>query len=315
MLTRRRLLRSGAAAGLAWSWPACASAPPAPFPVHFRKTESLRKPARSAGTGPRRIHGRTGSRRHHRALEPVAGHRNDPARPRISRIDAPAGALQGNRNGRLRRRIRPHPERLRRLAWRAGSRNWATSAARASSFSRMAACATKLPARVDGSLQLSGGPLEASHGVANNSPNSSRSKRRWSPSPRPLFRDVTAEMFGPTRIVRGPASARRAVLARAARFGVRDRRVRQQRNRRRRHRWRWPGRSLRLPAGWASEPAVQAGRGRPHGRHHRAMGRCRTGRLHGGAVCRSAQLGPPGSGGALDRGAAPVSERWRNIAP
>jgi len=45
MLTRRRLLRSGAAAGLAWSWPVHASTPPAPFPVHFRKLnpyESLR---------------------------------------------------------------------------------------------------------------------------------------------------------------------------------------------------------------------------------------------------------------------------------
>ena len=45
MLTRRRLLRSGAAAGLAWSWPARASSPLAPFPVHFRKSnpyESLR---------------------------------------------------------------------------------------------------------------------------------------------------------------------------------------------------------------------------------------------------------------------------------
>ncbi len=45
MLTRRRLLRSGAAAGLAWSWPVHASTPPAPFPVHFRKSnpyESLR---------------------------------------------------------------------------------------------------------------------------------------------------------------------------------------------------------------------------------------------------------------------------------
>jgi hypothetical protein len=38
-----RLLRSGAAAGLAWSWPARASAPPAPFPVHFRKSNPYEK--------------------------------------------------------------------------------------------------------------------------------------------------------------------------------------------------------------------------------------------------------------------------------
>ncbi len=36
--TRRRFLSSGAAAGLAWSWPSRACAAPTPFPVHYRKS-------------------------------------------------------------------------------------------------------------------------------------------------------------------------------------------------------------------------------------------------------------------------------------
>jgi len=43
MLTRRKLLRSGVAAGLAWSWPARPGVPPAAFPVHFRKPNPYEK--------------------------------------------------------------------------------------------------------------------------------------------------------------------------------------------------------------------------------------------------------------------------------
>ena len=111
------------------------------------------------------------------------------------------------------------------------------------------------------------------------------------------------------RVVSEPVAARRSVLARAAGLGIRDRRLRQQRNR--------GGRSSTAMGGTKSTSASRVGfptgctSSAADGRMQditEALGRRRAGRFDGGAVSRSAQLGPAGSGGAHHCRAAPFSE-------